>query len=325
MKVLVSSRSFGRLCPEAVSLIEQVADVERSSLGRPLAEKDLVEILPSYEGVIVGVDEVTRRAIESSDRLKVVAKHGAGVDNIDLEAATERGVVVTYVPEANAESVADFTFCLMLALARKLVEAHTSAKAGRWESSKFTGTEVYGKTLGIVGMGSIGARVAKRAKGFDMRVLCVTGHPEKHRREAKMYKIEFVNLPTLMKESDIITIHCALTPETEGIIGREELSLMKESALLINTARGPIVDEEALFKALKEKRIAGAALDVYSREPPGADFPLFQLDNVVVAPHIASYTTDAISRVDLIQAEDLVKALRGERPKYVANPQVFKK
>lgn len=325
MKVFVSSRSFGRLCPEAVDIIEKVAEVERSTLGRPLAEADLVEILPSYDGIIVGVDEVTRRAIESSERLRVVAKHGAGVDNIDLEAATENGVVVTYVPGANAESVADFAFCLMLALARKLVEAHVSTKAGRWESKNFMGTEVYGKTLGIVGMGSIGAKVAKRAKGFDMRVLCVTGHPEKHRREAEMYKIEFVDLPTLMKESDIVTIHCALTPETQGMIGQEELALMKKTAMLINTARGPIVDEEALYKALKENRIAGAALDVYSREPPGGDFQLFQLDNVVVAPHIASYTTDAISRVDLIQAEDFVKALRGERPKFVANPQVFKK
>lgn len=325
MKVFVSSRSFGKHCPEAIDIIKQVADVERSTFEGPLTEDELIKILPLYDGIIIGVDEVTRRAIESSDRLKVIAKHGAGLDNIDLEAATEKRVVVTYVPAVNAESVADFTFCLMLALARNLIAAHNSTKAGKWESKEFIGSELYEKTLGIIGMGAVGSRVAKRAKGFDMKLLCLTEHAVKHRKEAEMYDIEFVDLPTLMKESDFITIHCALTPKTEGMIGEKEFALMKRSAFLINTARGPIVDEKALYKTLKEKRIAGAALDVYSREPPGATFPLFELDNVIVAPHIASYTTEALSRVDLVQARDIVKVLSGERPEFVANPKVLEK
>jgi len=322
-KVLITSRSFGRLSKEPLEIIEQVATVER--ITGPLKENELVKILPSYEGVIVGVDEITRQVIESSKRLKVIAKHGAGLDNIDLKAATENGVIVTYVPRANAESVADFTFCLILASARDLVNAHLSTKSGLWESRKFIGTELCGKILGIIGFGAIGSRVARRAKGFGMKILCYTAHPEKHMEEAKKYDVKFVELDELLKNSDFVTIHCALSPETVGLIGKRELELMKKSAFLINTARGPIVDENALYEVLKEKKIAGAALDVYGKEPPGKDYPLFELDNVIVTPHIASYTREAIINVDMIQARDVVKALCGEAPQFVANPEVLTK
>jgi D-3-phosphoglycerate dehydrogenase len=324
MKIFVSSRSFGVQCNEAVDIIKEVAEVERSTFGRPLTESDLVKVLSPYDGIIVGVDEITERAIEASDRLKIVAKHGAGVDNIDLDACTRKGIIVTYVPGANAESVADFTFCLMLALARRIISAHISTKAGNWESKKFMGTELHKKTIGIIGMGNIGSRVARRAEGFDMRVLCATAHPEKHSEEGKKYGIEFVDLSALLKESDVVTIHCALTPHTKGLISTKELALMKESALLINTARGPIVDEKAVYHALREKKIAGAAFDVYSVEPPGASCKLFELDNVIVTPHIASYTIDAIRNVDLIQARDIARVLRGELPEFVANPEVLR-
>jgi len=325
MRVFVSSRSFGKLSEEPLKILEHAAEIKKSTFGRPLKENDLVKILPLYDGIIVGTDEVTRRAIESSDRLKVIAKHGAGVDNIDLQAATEKGVVVTYVPGVNAEAVADFTFCLTLALARNLTDAHASARSGKWEATKFLGTELYKKTLGIIGMGTVGKAVARRATGFNMKILCHTAHPEKHREETKKWNVEYVDLDTLLKESDFVTIHCVLTPETEGLINEQKLALMKKTAFLINTARGPIVNEKAVYTALKEKRIAGAGFDVYSKEPPGADCPLFQLDNVVVAPHIASYTREAVLNVDLVQARDVVKALRGEKPEFVANPEVLKK
>jgi len=325
MKVFISSRSFGVACPEAIEIIKSIAEIERSTFGRKLNEKELMDIVPYYDGIIVGMDEVTEKVIYSSNKLKVIAKHGIGLDNIDLNAATKHGVIVTFVPQENAESVADFTFCLILALARKIINAHLSTIKGEWSPLKFVGKEIYGKTLGIIGLGSIGLRVAKRAKGFDMRILCTTAHPEKHKKEAEIYGIEFVNLETLLKESDIITIHVPLTPETKGMIGSKELSLMKKDALLINTARGPIIDEKALIEALKEKKIAGAALDVFEKEPPDKDNPLFKLENVIVAPHMASYTIEALSRVDLTLAQDLVKALKGEKPKYIANPQVFEK
>lgn len=325
MKVFISSRSFGAQCEEAVDIIKQVADVERSTFGRPLNEADLVEVLPHYEGIIIGVDEITEKVVEACDRLRVVAKHGAGVDNIDLDACTKKGVIVTYVPGINADSVADFTFCLMLALARKLISADASARAGKWESKKFMGTELFEKTLGIIGAGAIGQRVARRATGFDMRLLCYTAHPEKHRKEAREYEIKFVDLDTLLKESDFVSIHCALTPETRGLIGERELRMMKNSAFLVNTSRGPVLDEKAVYEALKERWIAGAGFDVYAQEPPGAENPLLQLHNAVVAPHIASYTREALVRVDLTQARDVVKALKGERPDLVANPEVIEK
>ncbi len=322
-RVLISSRSFGRLSEEPINIIEEVAEVERSTYGRPLKEDELARILPSYDVIIVGTDETTRKAMESSSRLKVVAKHGAGLDNIDLKAATERGIIVTYVPGVNAESVAEFTFSLILALARKVVDAHTSTKSGKWESRSFIGTELYGKTMGIIGMGAVGNRVARIAKGFNMKILSHTAHPERHHEEAEKYDVKFVDLDTLLRESDIVTIHCRLTSETEGLIGARELALMKETAFLINTARGETVDLKAVHQALKEKRIAGAAFDVYHKEPPGADYPLFELNNVIVAPHIASYTKEALINVDVVQARDIVRALRGERPEFVANPEVF--
>lgn len=325
MRVFISSRSFGRLSDEPIEIIERVAKVEKSVLEGPLKEDDLVNILPLYDGIIVGTDEVTRKAIESSDRLKVIAKHGAGVDNIDLRAATKMGKVVTYVPAANADSVADFTFCLMLALTRNLVDAYISTKSGKWESKEFVGTEIYGKTLGIIGMGAIGSKVARRARGFDMKMICYTDHPEKHREEAEKYDVTFTDLDTLLRDADIVTIHCKLTQETKGLISESKLALMKKNAFLINTARGPIVDEEAVYKILKEKRIAGAAFDVYSKEPPRADCRLFELRNVIATPHIASYTREAIVNVDLIQARDIVKALSDEKPEFVANPEVFEK
>ncbi len=325
MRVFISSRSFGAQCERAIEIIKQVANVERSTLAGPLTETDLVKILPSYDGIIVGVDEINERVIEACDRLKVVAKHGAGVDNIDLNACTRKGVVVTYIPSANAESVAEFTFCLMLALARKLVSAHASTKAGKWESKNFMGIELYGKTLGIIGMGAVGERVAKRGNGFGMKIICYTRNPEKHSEEAERYAVKFTDLERLLKESDFVSLHCALTPETKGMIGEKELRLMKKNAFLINTSRGPVVQEEAVYQALKDRKIAGAGFDVYTEEPPAAHNPLFELDNVIVTPHIASYTKDALVRVDLIQAKDVVKVLEGKRPDYVANPEVLEK
>lgn len=325
MKVFVSSRSFGAQCERAIEIIKQVADVEKSTFGRPLTEADLLKVLPSYDGIIVGVDEINERVVEACHRLRVVAKHGAGVDNIHLDACTRKGVVVTYVPGANADSVADLTFSLMLALARKLISAHTSTKAGKWESKRFMGIELFGKTLGIIGMGDIGKRVAKRAIGFGMTVLCYTRHPEKHREEAERYNVTFTDLENLLKESDFVSLHCALTPQTNRMIGERELRLMKKSAFLINTSRGPIVQEDAVYQALKEGELAGAGFDVYTQEPPAADNPLFELDNVIVTPHIASYTKDALARVDLIQAKDVVKVLQGKKPEYIANPEVLKK
>jgi len=309
-----------------MDIITEEAEVRRNETGKPFTEDELIGIISDFDGAILGgSDEFTSRVIEAADRLKVIGRHGVGLDNVDLKAATEKGIVVTYTPGLNSNAVAEFTFALMLAVARKVPQACDSMKGGKWEPRSFIGSELSGKTLGVIGAGEIGEKVIRKAKGFDMNVICYTAHPEKHQDLVKKYNVKFVDLETLLRESDIVTIHCALTEKTKGMIGKRELALMKKSAILINTARGPIVDEEALYEALKNRLIAGAGLDVYTKEPPGADFPLLKLDNVVATPHIAAYTWEAMRAMDLTLAQDVMKVLHGERPKFIANPEVLDK
>ena len=322
-KIYVTSRSFGLYFEGALELVKSVAEIERSPYDRAMSEEELLKVVEDVDGLIVGGDKINRRIIEHAKKLKIIARHGVGVDNIDLKAATDNGVIVTCTPHANAESVADFTIGLILSTARRIPQACLSTKQGKWEATKFMGAEVYGKTIGIIGLGEIGYRVAKRAKGFDMRILYWS-----RRRKINLEKelnAQYVNLETLLRASDFVTLHVALTDETRGMIGEKEFNLMKKTAYFINTARGPIVDEGALYKALREKKIAGAAIDVYSKEPPSADFPLFRLDSVVMSPHIAAYTLETICRMDMMNAEDIVKFFKGEKPQYVANTEVLER
>jgi len=322
-KVYVTSRSFGQYSEEALELVKSVAEVEQNPYSRAMSEEELLKAVEDAEGLIVGADEITRRIIGHAKKLRIIARHGVGVDNIDLKAATDNNVIVTYTPHVNAEAVADFTMGLILSVARRIPQAHLSMRQGKWEATKFIGAEVYGKTLGIIGLGGIGYRVAKRAKGFDVRILAYDPYIS-HERAAEV-SAELVDLETLLRESDFVTLHVALTDETRGIIGEEEFNLMKQTAYFINTSRGRAVDERALYKALKERKIAGAAIDVYSKEPPSADSPLLLLDNMVTSPHIAAYTREAIRRMDMMNAEDMVKFFKGETPRYIANPEVLKK
>jgi len=322
-KVYITSRSFGLYSEGTLELIKSVAEIVRSPYDRAMNEEELFQAAEDVDALVIGGDKINRRIIEHAKKLKIIARHGVGVDNIDLKAATEKGVVVVYTPYANAESVADFTMGLLLSAARRIPQACLSMKQGKWEATKFMGNEVYGKTIGIIGLGEIGYRVAKRAKGFDMKILYWS-----RRRKVDLEKeldAQYVSLETLLKTADFVTLHLALTDETRGMIGEKEFNLMKKTAYFINTARGPIVNEEALYKVLSEKKIAGAALDVYSKEPPSADFPLFKLDNVLMFPHIAAYTVETISRMDRMNAEDLVKFFKGEKPQYVANTEVLAK
>jgi len=322
-KVYVTSRSFGLYSEGALELVKSVAEIERSPYDRAMSEEELLKVVEDFDGLIVGGDRINRRIIEHAKKLKIIARHGVGVDNIDLKAATDNGVIVTFTPYANAESVADFAMGSILSAARRIPQACLSTKQGKWEATKFMGTEVYGKTIGIIGLGEIGYRVAKRARGFDMRILYWS-----RRRKINLEKelnAQYVNLETLLRASDFVTLHVALTDETRGMIGEKEFNLMKKTAYFINTARGPIVDEGALYKALTEKKITGAATDVYSKEPPSADFPLFTLDSVVVSPHIAAYTVETISRMDMMNAEDIVKVFKGEKPQHVANTEVLER
>ena len=245
-----------------------------------------------------------------------------GFDNIDLEAATKRGIPVVYSPHANADTVADFTLGLIIALLRKIVDAHLATKSGKFRLKRFLGVELCNKVIGIIGFGQIGSRVAQRALSFGMKV--ITYDPYVKEEVLAKFNARKVSLEELLRTSDIVTIHVPLTEKTRNLIGEKELKLMKSGAVLINTARGGIVNENALYKALREGWIAGAAIDVYEKEPPSKDNPLFKLDNIIVTPHIAFFTKEAVRRMDMMIAQDVVSVLQGKKPKNIANPEVLK-
>jgi len=315
-QVLVTSRSFGREYKEPLKILEGGGCEVNfpPDLGRPLTEEELLDLIIDTDGIIVGADKITESVINKSNRLKVISKHGVGVDNIDLEAASKKGIVVTNVPDANYNAVADLTFGLMLAIARLICEADRIVKEGRWE--KVIGTELWEKTLGVVGVGRIGKAVIRRARGFDMKVLAYDVLEDD--ALAREYKLRYVSLEDVLRESDFVTIHVPLTNETKGMIGEKELKMMKKTAYLINAARGEIVDEKALCRALNENWIAGAALDVFKNEPP-VNSPLLKLKNVVLTPHIGAYSHEAIRKMDIASAINLLNVLKGKQPLYQAN------
>lgn len=313
-KVVVTSRSFGSISEKALRILED-AGCEIVRVSGPLSPGDLTKALADADGAIVGVDLVTADVLAAAPKLKVVSKHGAGVDNIDVAAATERGIAVTNCPAANSEAVADHTIGMMLAIARKIPQADKSLRSGEWK--RFYGSGVWGKTIGIIGFGAIGRAVARRAKGFNMRVLAYDVMPSQG--AAKEIGVELADLDTVLREADYVTIHVPLTPETRNLIDAKRLGMMKKSAYLINMARGGVVSEADLAQALKDKTIAGAAVDVYEEEPPAKDHPLFGLDNVVVTPHIAAYTDDAIDNMSIQSAQNTVDVLTGAPCKFVVN------
>jgi D-3-phosphoglycerate dehydrogenase / 2-oxoglutarate reductase len=277
--------------------------------------------LTRVDAVISRKGKITREQMErNGGRLKIIARTGVGVDpsRVDLEAAKEFKIWVTNQPGSNAVSVAELVFGQMIALVRHTHEANRAVKEGRWSDYlKFIGTELAGKTLGIVGLGNIGMRLALRARAFEMEVLVDDPHiPESH---VTSLGGKWVGLEELLAESDFVTIHCPLNRETSGMIGRNELALMKPSAFLINAARGGIIDEEALGTVLRERKIAGAALDVVADEPPAKNHPLIQLDNVLWTPHLGAVTLEASQRGEWGAAEEVIRVLESKRPK---NPVV---
>lgn len=292
----------------------------------PLTEDDLIELLKGVDGVIAGSHPFTRRVLYSADKLKVISRTGVGFDTIDLEAATERGITVTTTPEANSESVADFAMGLLLSLARQIPQGDKDVRSGRW--MPIMGADVYGKALGIIGLGKIGKRLAKRGRGFDMTILAYDTYQDTE--FAAQNDITYLPLDKLLARSDFVSIHVPLTEETRGLIGEREFQLMKPTAYLINTARGAIVDEASLVRAIKERWIAGAALDVFASEPP-SDSPLLSMEKVILAPHAASFTKEAWDRMAKEAAENVVKVFailienfvlqfEGKYPSSIVNP-----
>lgn len=282
-----------------------------------LPHDELLKVVDGYHGLVVRSEtKITRDIIAAAGALQVVGRAGVGVDNIDLDAATEKGVVVVNAPTGNTISAAEHAIALMLALSRHIPSAHASLRGGKWERSKFVGMEVRGKTLGIIGLGQVGSEVARRAKGLEMRVIAFDPFVPEER--ARVLGVELVSKEQLLKESDFVSIHTTLTEGTKKLLGEAELKSMKPTARIINTARGGIADEAALEKGLREGWIAGVALDVFEKEPV-TSHPLFDSDKVVVTPHLGASTAEAQERVAVDVAEQVMAVLKGEPARYAVN------
>ena len=312
-----------RRVPEAVSLLESRFDVEVWPERTPPPREELLKRLAYCEAIVTEIDDVVdEAALRSAPNLRVVANRAVGLDNVDVGAATRLGVLVSNTPGVLQESCADFAFAMILALARNVPYADRQVREGAWtmfDQSPYLGTDVYGATLGIVGLGGIGEAVMRRATGFDMRVLY---HSRSRKPQAERdYGGEWSpDLDSLLASSDFVSLHVPLTPETDRLIGRRELALMRPTAFLINTARGRVVDTEALCEALTEGSLAGAALDVTDPEPLPPDHPLVGMSNVIVTPHISSGSAATVRRMGMMAAENVVAALTGGEMVSCVNP-----
>jgi D-3-phosphoglycerate dehydrogenase len=290
-----------------VDLLREHFDVD---LGVDWPEGELGERIGEYEGIVIrSATKITGELIERADRLRVIGRAGVGVDNVDVEAATRRGIVVANAPESNVVTAAEHTMALLLALARNIPQAHSSLTAGRWERSSFSGVELYEKTLGIIGFGRIGQLVAYRARGFGMRVVAFDPLVSAERyRELGVEKA--ASADALYSQADFVTVHLPKTPETEGFLGAEAFAKMRDGVRVLNVARGGLLDEAALKDALDSGKVAGAALDVFPSEPM-TESPLFGYPNVVVTPHLGASTAEATDRAGYQSAEQVVAALTG--------------
>lgn len=317
-----------RMLPQkALDLILPACDAEVWQDELPPPRELLLQKARDLDGLLsLLTDKVDTTLMDSAPNLKVVSNCAVGFDNIDVPAATQRGIAVGNTPGVLTETTADFAFALMMAAARRLVEGDRYTREGKWKTWGLTvllGQDVYGATLGLVGLGRIGAAMAKRARGFDMRVLYYD--PTRHEDLEKQFGITYTDLENLVRESDFVSVHTPLTNETRHLVNADLLHKMKKTAILINTARGPIVDQAALYAALRDGIIAGAALDVTDPEPIPQTEPLLTLDNCIIAPHIASASVTTRTKMSLMAAENLLAGLRGEKLPNPVNPEVKQK
>ena len=318
-KVLSTSPTFGYYTPEPLEFLKSHGGVvDLVPQGKKMSEEELIHSIKDYDAMIVGVEKITEPMIQSTERLKIIAKHGAGVDNINVSAASGKRIVVISAPGANSDAVADLTMGLFLSLARKIPLADRSVREGGWP--RIVGTQVSGKVLGIIGLGDIGKRVAKRASGFDMRI--VAYDVVKDEAFARKWGMTYLPLEEVLAQSDFVSLHVPSTASTRHFIGERELRLMKKEAFLVNISRGDILDENALYRVLREGSIRGAALDVFPQEPP-KESPVLTLDNVILTPHMGGYTYEALRETGMICVRGIVDLLEGRRPHFIVNPEVL--
>jgi phosphoglycerate dehydrogenase-like enzyme len=297
-------------------------EVKLSDIGPHSSEDEVIAELMGVDATIATTEPYTRRVLESVDQLKIVARSGVGYDTIDVPAATERGIIVATTPGSNHKTVADYTVMAMLALTRGLLDAHRNVASERGFARPVS-HDFFGSTVGVVGTGAIGKQVIQRVTAFECTVLArdIVESPE----VAGLTNVRYVDLDTLLRGSDYVTVHVPSTPETRHLIGEEEMSLMRPTAFLINSARGPLVDEEAVYRAVRDRRIAGAALDVFEFEPLRPDSPLHDINDVILTPHIAGVTVEASERANVMAAECIIRVLTGEPPTSCVNPEVLRK
>jgi D-3-phosphoglycerate dehydrogenase / 2-oxoglutarate reductase len=299
----------------ALDILRSIGEVRLGHRDRRYTDAELAEALKDCDAVLItSRDRITRATIEGAPRLKVISKFGARPEKVDLEAAAERGVKVLSTPLANPDSVAEHVVLVILAIQRRLCEVSSQVRGGQWRNLVTAGTELSGKTVGLVGFGNVGSRVAARLGGFNVRILAYD--PWADQSKAAGLNVEFVDLDHLLRNSDVISLHAMVTADNYHMIGEAQLGMMKPTSILINTARGPLVDESALVKALQEHRIAGAGLDVYEEEPILPTNPLLRIDTVLATPHTAAHTREAIEREITWAAEDVKRVLLGEPPQH---------
>jgi glyoxylate reductase len=317
-----------RLLPkDAMDKIHSFCDAKVWEGELPPPRKVLLENVTDIDGLLsLLTDKIDAELMNRARKLRVISNCAVGFDNIDVQEATKRGIIVSNTPGVLTDTTADFAFALLMAAARRVVEGDRVVRAGKWKTwgpMILLGQDVHGATLGIIGLGRIGSAMAKRAKGFGMRILY--SDVVRNKQAEEELGIEYVNIDTLFTRSDFITIHTTLTPETHHLIDQKQFEKMKRTAVLVNTSRGPIVDNMALYDALRSGKIAYAALDVTEPEPIPADHPLLTLDNVIVVPHIASASVATRTKMGLMASDNLIAGLKGEMPPNPVNPEVLGK
>ena len=318
-----------RVIPDdGLKIVDEFCHMEVSDYDGVLSRQVLLDKVKGIDGLLsLLTDTIDREVMEmAGPQLQVISNYAVGFNNIDVAEATKRGILVTNTPGVLTETTADLAWSLLMSSARRIVEGDKFLRAGKfrgWEPMLLLGTDVHGSTLGLIGFGRIGQSMARRAKGFNMKVIYYDRVRVSQRLEEE-FNASYRQLYDLLQESDFVSIHAPLTEETFHLIGEKELKMMKKESYLINTARGPIVDEKALAKALRQKWIRGAALDVFENEP-AVEPELLDLDNVVIVPHIGSASYQTRTKMAIMAAQNLVSALKGERPAYLVNPEVLER
>ena len=308
------------IAPEGVALLEPVATL--AQVGDYCTEAERIEAARDADAMLVRTGAVTRALLEACPRLKIVSRHGVGYDAVDVPACTDHGVLVTITPNANATAVSEHALALMLACARKVTQADALLKQGKWAREPFVGIELSGRTLGLVGLGRVGSKVAHLAQGFGMTVLAADPYTAPERAAAA--GVMLMPLEEMLPQSDFVSVHAPLTPDTHHIIGARTLPLFKHTAILVNTARGPLVDPAALAEALQAGRLAAAGIDVFEQEPFAADDPLHGLPNVVATPHVAGNTQESLVNLAVDAAKNILAVFAGQMPDGLVNPEVLK-